>query len=231
LEAHGIKIGGVRTLELTRVEAAGQVNPFAPPPGRVVLAEHQSIPLSEEIQIIDKVSQNLHAEMLLRTLGHEEKNFGSLTVGLQVLQEFAGDIGIDPDAVHFGDGSGLSREALVTPRAIVKLLVHMAKSARAKIYFDALPIAGIDGTLATRFRRSRLEGRIHAKTGTIDHVNTLSGYMQLPSGRKLAFSVLADNHDMSEWTAPKTLDAVALAIYDAFGGRPRAPVKRKTSPK
>ena len=232
LESHGIKVGGgVKTLELTRVEAAGQVDPFAPPPGRVVLAEHQSIPLSEEIKITDKVSQNLHAEMLLRTLAREKKKFGSLTVGLELLQEFGSDIGIDPDAIQFADGSGLSREALVTPRAIVKLLVYMNKSPHAKVYFDALPVAGVDGTLGKRFTRSRVEGRIHAKTGTIDHVNTLSGYMQLPSGRILAFSVMADNHDMGKWTAPKELDAVALAIYDAFGGRRRTPVKRKPAPK
>ncbi|MGE5325558.1 MAG: D-alanyl-D-alanine carboxypeptidase/D-alanyl-D-alanine-endopeptidase [Deltaproteobacteria bacterium] len=232
LESRGIKVGGgVKTLELTRVEAAGQVNPFAPSPGRVVLADHQSIRLSEEVKIIDKVSQNLHAEMLLRTLAREKKKFGSLTVGLEILQEFAGEIGIDPGAVQFADGSGLSREALVTPRAIVKLLVHMDKSPQAKIYFDALPIAGVDGTLAKRFRRSRAGGKIHAKTGTINHVNTLSGYMQLPSGRKLAFSALADNHEMSDEAALKTLDAVALAIYDAYGGRARAPAKRKPARK
>lgn len=232
LEARGIKVGGgVKTLELTRVDAAGQVDPFAPSPGRVVLAEHQSIPLSEEIKVINKASQNLHAEMLLRTLARERKKFGSLTVGLKMLQEFAGEIDIDPDAVKFADGSGLSREALVTPGAIVKLLVHMEKSPRASVYFDSLPVAGEDGTLATRFRRTRAESRIHAKTGTIDHVNTLSGYMVLPSGRKLAFSVLADNHDMQDALALKALDAVALAIYDAYGGRSRAPVKRKPAPK
>jgi D-alanyl-D-alanine carboxypeptidase/D-alanyl-D-alanine-endopeptidase (penicillin-binding protein 4) len=229
LESRGVKVRGtVKVLELTRVEAAGQIDPFAPSPGRAVIAEHQSLPLREDIKVIDKVSQNLHAEMLLRTLARESRKFGSLSVGLKVLREFAGEIGIDPEEFDFADGSGLSRQALVTPRAIVKLLTYMAKSPRANIYFDALPVAGVDGTLANRFAGSRAAGRIHAKTGSIEHVNTLSGYMELPSGRRLAFSVLADNHDLSDAEALKTLDAVALGIYDAYGpGRRRAPAKRR----
>jgi serine-type D-Ala-D-Ala carboxypeptidase/endopeptidase (penicillin-binding protein 4) len=229
LEARGVKVyGSVKVLELTRVEAVGLADPFAPVPGRVVLAEHKSLPLRDEITVTNKVSQNLHAEMLLRTVAHETMNFGSLTVGLQVLREFAGEVGIDPEAIQFSDGSGLSREALVTPRAIVKLLVHMAKSPHSEIYFNSLPVAGVDGTLASRFARFRAARKIHAKTGSIEHVNTLSGYMELPSGRRLAFSVLADNHDMRGAEALRAVDAVAEAIYDAYGGgRRRAPAKHR----
>ena len=99
----------------------------------------------------------------------------------------------------------------------------MNQSPRAKFYFDARPVAGVDGTLAKRFRRSRAEGRIHAKTGTIEHVNTLSGYMELPSGRRLAFSLLADNNDLKSSQTIKTLDAIAQTIYDAYGDKRRRP--------
>jgi serine-type D-Ala-D-Ala carboxypeptidase/endopeptidase (penicillin-binding protein 4) len=219
LETRGIKVrGSVKVLELTRAEAVDLTNPFAPVPGRVVLAEHKSLPLRDEITVINKVSQNLHAEMLLRTLAHEAMGFGSLSVGLDALRAFAGDVGIDPDEIHFADGSGLSREALVTPRAFVKLLVYMAKSPCSDIYGNSLPVAGVDGTLAHRFPYARAAGRIHAKTGSIDHVNTLSGYMDLQSGRRLAFSILADNHDLKAAGGIIIVDALARAIYDAYGG-------------
>jgi D-alanyl-D-alanine carboxypeptidase/D-alanyl-D-alanine-endopeptidase (penicillin-binding protein 4) len=224
LEARGVAARGqVKVLETSRIQAANMVDPFAAPGPRVVLAEHKSVPLRQEIQVINKVSQNLHAEMLLRTLGREVKNYGSLTVGLQVLNDFAAEVGIDPRATYFADGSGLSREALVTPRAIVELLVYMANSPNGGVYFDSLPIAGVDGTLANRFEGSSAIGKIHAKTGTIEHVNTLSGYMELPSGRRLAFSLLADNNDLKSGHTIKTLDAIAQTIYDAYGGKKRRP--------
>jgi serine-type D-Ala-D-Ala carboxypeptidase/endopeptidase (penicillin-binding protein 4) len=228
LEARGVSVQGkVKVLELTRVQAAGRVDPFAVSGTRTVLAERKSVPLREEIQVINKVSQNLHAEMLLRTLGREVKNYGSLTVGLQLLDEFVQDIGIQPGETYFADGSGLSPQDLVSPGALVKLLVYMAHSSNRDVYFDSLPVAGVDGTLAERFQFSSAAGKIHAKTGTLTHVNTLSGYMQLPSGRRLAFSILADNHDQTSAETLKTLDAIAETIYDAYGGRRRrAPVRR-----
>jgi serine-type D-Ala-D-Ala carboxypeptidase/endopeptidase (penicillin-binding protein 4) len=223
LEARGVTVRGkVKVLELSRIEAANRVDSFALPVGRVVLAQHKSVPLREEITVTNKVSQNLHAEMLLRTLGRVTENYGSLTVGLNVLREFTGEIGIDPDETYFADGSGLSREALVSPRAVVKLLVHMAKSPRSGIFFDSLPVAGVDGTLANRFVDSTAYGKIHAKTGTIEHVNTLSGYMELASGRRLAFSVFVDNHNLRSTEALKTLDAITQAIFDAYRGRRRS---------
>ncbi len=115
----------------------------------------------------------------------------------------------------------MSRAALVTPSAILKVLVAMAKSPHADVFFNSLPIAGVDGTLADRFVGTREAGQIHAKTGTIEHVNTLSGYMVLPSGKRLAFSILADNQSLQGDDAEKVLDALAQTIYDAYGGRAR----------
>ncbi|HET7842460.1 MAG TPA: D-alanyl-D-alanine carboxypeptidase/D-alanyl-D-alanine-endopeptidase [Terriglobia bacterium] len=222
LEARGVKVqGGIKTLELTRVEAAGRADPFRSEQTRAILAEHRSLPLSNDITVINKISQNLHAEMLLRTLARESAHYGSLSVGLEMLREFAGEIGIESDEIHFADGSGLSREALLTPSAILKLLVYMAKSPHADAFFSSLPIAGVDGTLGDRFVGTRQAGQIHAKTGTIEHVNTLSGYMILPSGKRLAFSILADNQNLQGDDAENVLDEVAQTIYDAFGGRSR----------
>jgi D-alanyl-D-alanine carboxypeptidase/D-alanyl-D-alanine-endopeptidase (penicillin-binding protein 4) len=222
LEAQGIAVRGhVEVRHLTRLEAATSADPFPKPAPRVVLAEHVSEPLAADIKIINKVSHNLHVEMLLRTLGHEVENYGSLTVGLEVLQEFAARVGVQPEAVKFSDASGLSRQDLVAPHAIIKLLEYMAASPRFKIFLDSLPVAGEDGTLANRFRGPPARGRIHAKTGTMEHTNTLSGYMDLPSGERLAFSILGNNHPLKSAEGAAVLDRIALEIYRHFAGRPR----------
>ena len=220
LEARGVAVRGrVEVRHPTRLEAATATDPFPKAPPRAVLAEHLSHPLAEDIKIINKVSHNLHVEMLLRTLGHEVKNYGSLTVGLEVLQEFAAQVGVEPGAVNFADGSGLSRQDLVAPRAIVKLLEYMAASPRFQVFLDSLPVAGEDGTLADRFTGPPARGRIHAKTGAMEHVNALSGYMDLPSGERLAFSILGNNHPLKSAEGAAVLDRIALVIYRHFAGR------------
>ena len=233
LEARGIVVRGeVEVRHLRRIEAAELDNPFpsrpAGPP-RVVLAEHRSLPLGKEIKVINKESQNLHVEMLLRTLGRELKNYGSLTVGLEVLGEFAAQVGVERGETHFADGSGLSREDLVAPRAVVKLLEYMARSRRFEAFFDSLPVAGVDGTLAQRFKGTPAEGRIHAKTGTVEHVNALSGYMDLPSGERLIFSIIGNSHPLKAGEGARIVDRIAVAIYEAFEAQKKFPPRRGKS--
>jgi D-alanyl-D-alanine carboxypeptidase/D-alanyl-D-alanine-endopeptidase (penicillin-binding protein 4) len=157
--------------------------------------------------------------MLLRTLGHEVKGNGSLTAGLEVLQEFAAQVGIEATAVKPVDGSGLSRQDLVAPRAITKLLEYMAASPRFQAFLDSLPVSGKDGTLADRFRGPPTGGRIHAKTGSMEHVNALSGYMDLPSGERLAFAIIGNNHPTKPDQGEAVVDRIALVIYRHFAGR------------
>jgi D-alanyl-D-alanine carboxypeptidase/D-alanyl-D-alanine-endopeptidase (penicillin-binding protein 4) len=220
LEERGIKVHGkVVVKHLTRIEAATIPDPPPPPAPRLVLAEHRSPPLREDITVINKVSQNLHAEMLLRTLGREVENFGSSASGLEVLDDFAEKAGIPHDEYYFSDGCGLSRKALVAPEAVVKLLQYMAHSPNFDVYYDSLPVAGIDGTLANRFERTIVEGAIHAKTGTITHVNALSGYMDLPSGDRLAFSIFGNAHPASARKGARAVDQIAFALFEHFGRR------------
>ena len=109
--------------------------------------------------MVNKESENLHAEMLLRTLGRVLNNHGSLAGGLDALNTFATQqVGILPGETYFSDGSGLSREDLVAPQAAVKLLLYMARSPHFQAYFDSLPVSGIDGTLAHRLSGRRREG-------------------------------------------------------------------------
>jgi len=212
--------GRVVARHLTRAEAVMRPENVTVTPPRVVLAEHVSLPLRESIKVTNKTSHNLHAEMLLRTLGREVKGFGSLTTGLEVLSEFAIRAGVAPEEVHFADGSGLSREDLVTPHAIALLLAYMARSPNAEAFFESLPVAGMDGTLAERFGRTSAKGRIAAKTGTLEHVNALSGYMNLRSGERLAFSILGNSHLLKSGEAVRVVDQIALAIFDSFDSGP-----------
>lgn len=217
LEARGVAVRGrVEVHHLTRIEAATTDDPFPKTPSRVLLAEHLSAPLREDIETINKLSQNLHAEMLLRTLGREVKQYGSLTVGLEVLNEFAAQAGIAPAEVNFTDASGLSRHVLIAPRAVIKLLKFMAASSRFDAFLDSLPVAGVDGTLADRFGGSPVKGRVRAKTGTMDHTNALSGYMDLPSGQRLAFSIIGNSHLLKSAEGAAVVDEIALAIYRHF---------------
>jgi len=227
LEARSIAVrGSVVVRHFTPVEASPGLQPSSPAPARVVLAEHVSPPLREGLKVLNKVSQNLHAEMLLRTLGREVKSSGSPTAGLEVLQEFTAQAGIAPEEFRFADGSGLSREALVAPHALIKLLEYMARSPRFGAFYDSLPVAGVDGTLAERFQGTRAEGRIHAKTGTLEHTNALSGYLDLPSGKRLAFSIIGNSHLLKATEGAKLLDRLVLTIYEWYGRGPKPARKR-----
>ena len=218
LRARGIVVQGpIEVRHFTRLEAASLPNPAPPSPPRVVLAEHTSPPLSEAIKVVNKESENLHAEMLLRTLGRVQNNHGSLAGGLEALNAFAAQqVGILPGETYFSDGSGLSREDLVAPHAAVKLLLYMAHSPHFPAYFDSLPVSGIDGTLAHRLLDDDVKGKIHAKTGSVEHVNTLSGYMDLPSGKRLVFSIMTNNHPLPNKAGQETLDAITVEIYKWF---------------
>ena len=218
LRARGIVVQGpIEVRHLTRLEAASFPSPLPLSSPRMVLAEHPSPPLSEAIKVVNKESQNLHAEMLLRTLGRIENHQGSLAAGLAALDAFAArQVGILPGETCFSDGSGLSREDLVAPQAAVKLLRYMGHTPHFQAYFDSLPVSGIDGTLAHRLLTDDVKGKIHAKTGSVEHVNTLSGYMDLPSGKRLVFSIMANNHPLPNKAGQETLDAITVEIYKWF---------------
>jgi len=218
LEARGIVVKGeIQVRHSTRLEAASVIEPSSGSVPRTVLAEHLSPPLAEAIKAVNKESENLHAEMLLRTLGRMLNNRGSLEGGLDALNTFVTQqVGILPGETYFSDGSGLSREDLVAPHATVRLLLYMARSPHFQAYFDSLPVSGIDGTLAHRLSADDVKGKIHAKTGSVEHVNTLSGYMDLPSGKRLVFSIMANGHPLPNKAGQETLDAIAEEIFKWF---------------
>jgi D-alanyl-D-alanine carboxypeptidase/D-alanyl-D-alanine-endopeptidase (penicillin-binding protein 4) len=178
-----------------------------------VLASYESQPLSQDLRVINKVSQNLHAELMLRLLGRERGTAGTIEGGLEVVRGFLNQAGIRGDEYVFFDGSGLSRQNLVTPHAVVKLLTYASTQPWGTLYRDTLPVAGVDGSLSERFKGNpRMQGRVQAKTGSLGHVNCLSGYAQTEKGDQIVFSIMANNHTLTSHRALETIDEIIAAL-------------------
>jgi D-alanyl-D-alanine carboxypeptidase/D-alanyl-D-alanine-endopeptidase (penicillin-binding protein 4) len=211
LEERGITVAGAAVARhLPPSEAAG--GPAAEE-ASVVLARRVSAPLAEDLRIIDKASQNLHAEMALRAVGRARRNVGSRAAGLDELRAFLTEAGVADTSYNIEDGSGLSRPNMVTPAAVVKLLRYMYSSPSRDTWISFLPVAGKDGTLAGRFDDTPAAGRIHAKTGSLGHVNALSGYAQRRDGSWVAFSILVNNSNQSAATVRAVMDKICILIW------------------
>ncbi len=198
---------------------------IAPPAnGMRVLATHVSVPFEQDIVVTNKVSQNLHAELYMHILGRLEGGDGSIAQGLRVIRQFLTNTGtegaesgpgIDPGDFVFYDGSGLSPQDLVTPRALTRLLTFAARQPWGATYRASLPIGGVDGSLGERFAAPALKGKVFAKTGTLSEVHGLSGYLTAASGRTLAFSILVNDRMPSGEAARNAMDKIVAAIAAA----------------
>ncbi len=152
-----------------------------------------SPPFKEIIKVINKNSENFFAEQLIKTIGFEEKDFGSIDTGVEAMHELFQDMGINPDNMVIADGSGLSRLSLVTPKQFVTLLSFMYKNRYFIPFFNSLPIAGVDGTLGKRMKNTKAANKVRAKTGYLDAVRSLSGYAFTGDNEPVAFSIIANN--------------------------------------
>jgi D-alanyl-D-alanine carboxypeptidase/D-alanyl-D-alanine-endopeptidase (penicillin-binding protein 4) len=161
-------------------------------PSGMELASLESAPLFQVIQVVNKVSQNLHAEMLLRETAYATRSMGTLAAGLDERKSFLTEAGIPQKTYAFVDGSGLARQDVTSPQATVALLRYMWSRPERQAWVDSLPIGGVDGTLKSRFKNIAGADRVHAKTGSLSHVAALSGYLQTKSGKWLIFSMMAN---------------------------------------
>ncbi|MGB7846163.1 MAG: D-alanyl-D-alanine carboxypeptidase/D-alanyl-D-alanine-endopeptidase [Candidatus Acidiferrum sp.] len=193
-----------------------QHEPDPPQTTRMVFAEHTSIPLGDAVKLVNKISQNLHTEVLLRTAARQSGRWSEPEDLQKFAQEFYFRTGIAPDDVVQTDGSGLSRHDLVTPRALVALLQYAQKQAWFPVFYASLPVAGVDGTLNERMKNSGIAGRIHAKTGSVTHVRTLSGFAETPGGRRLIFSFLSNNQSGKNHEVHDALDGLCQAMIEEF---------------
>ncbi len=239
LEARGVRVmGNVRVQHAPPPESTPAGEPVFPAAGaaagatpaaaggRRVLAEHLSPPLIESIQFTNKASNNLHAELLLRAVAREKLGLGSTAAGLKVEDDFRRAVGIVDGDVLLSDGSGLARDDLVTPRAMVMLLRYAAEQPWGRDFVSTLPIAGVDGTLEDRMKNTAATGLIEAKTGTLEHDHALSGYATTLRGEYLAFAIFCNNDAQHGPGASATIDAIAKAMVETLGGG-WAPRKKK----
>ncbi len=205
LVRRGVEIHGA---PLARHRASGEESPGAS--GRL-WAMRTSPPLTDILQMVDKVSQNLHAELMLREVGRVKGTEGTREAGLRVMEGFMRTIGAAPDENRVDDGSGLSRNSQVTPKLVTRLLSHMASNEE---YATLLPIGGEDGTLAHRLCCTQAAHNILAKTGTLNRSVALSGYVQSKTYGQLAFSIIVNNFPARAVDVQPWVDKIALALTD-----------------
>ena len=223
LAQRGITIYGktrTRHTELANLENLS-VTAFASGGGRatngnqpLVLGQHQSQAMLEDLTVINKVSQNLHAELMLRLLGREKGTAGTVESGLEVERGFLAQAGIGRDEVALYDGSGMSRLNLVAPEAVVKLLQYADKQPWGATFASTLPVAGTDGSLIDRLKGTAGDGRVMSKTGTLTHVTALAGYATTAGGERVAFSIFCNNHTVPTKRAQELIDRIVLALVD-----------------
>ncbi|HUF51621.1 MAG TPA: D-alanyl-D-alanine carboxypeptidase/D-alanyl-D-alanine-endopeptidase, partial [Longimicrobiales bacterium] len=183
---------------------------------RRVLVTHRSVPLPQLIAPVLQTSQNWFAEQLLKTIGREAGGEGSWSRGLELERRFLIDVvGIDSTTFRLRDASGLSAGTLITPRTLVQLLAYMQRTPRLAPALAALPVAG-GATGSMRRRLEDLRGRVTAKTGSINNVDSLGGFLTADSGRRVIFAIIANNSGRSSTAMRPVLDDIVRAISAAW---------------
>jgi D-alanyl-D-alanine carboxypeptidase/D-alanyl-D-alanine-endopeptidase (penicillin-binding protein 4) len=193
----------------------------------IEVAQFASQPLSEMLKVVNKQSQNMHTELLLRQLGTRHPDYGLLDeygqpkqtamLGNEVRRRFLQRAGIEVDTLSLRDGSGLARQNLVTPRSTSRLLEFMLTHPHSNVFRESLALAGVDGTLERRMRETEAFSNFHGKTGTLSYVNSLSGYVTTHRGQLLIFSMMGNNYVGSGREVTVVLDQVC-AILAEFDG-------------
>lgn len=197
LKARGISLrGGVA------------IDTVADTTGLTLLASRRSPPLSAILPAFQKPSQNQIGELLLRTLGRENTGVGTADSGRVIVRRQLEAWGIDSSQAAIRDGSGLSRRNFISPYAVVRILDQMRGREDFNVWYQALPLGGVDGTLRERMRDTPAAGNVRAKTGTLDRVRSLSGYLRTADGHLLLFSMLANNHPVPTREVERVQDAL-----------------------
>ncbi|MFN3212735.1 MAG: D-alanyl-D-alanine carboxypeptidase/D-alanyl-D-alanine-endopeptidase [Henriciella sp.] len=224
LTARGISVGAIETRHRPLAlidEAPGPDDEIAPADlaihsaARSAAAILPPAPLTESLKRISKDSENLHADLAVRRLGLLEGT-GSRDYGVAVLNAFLEEAGLPETGYALQGGSGMSIYNRISPRSMVQLLAFAATQPWFDDWIEDQPISGVDGSLKRRFVGTPLEGRIFAKTGTLNGANALSGMMIAQSGRKLLFSIIANDRPTTARSAIPEMDAALVEIAGRY---------------
>jgi D-alanyl-D-alanine carboxypeptidase/D-alanyl-D-alanine-endopeptidase (penicillin-binding protein 4) len=213
LEARGIRVSG-----RSRARHAGDPEPQPRAGAAKIIAERLSPALIEDVRLTNKLSQNLHAELMLRVAARESAGARTMEDALKFAAQFRERIGLAAGDVVQTDGSGLSRNSLATPETIVGTLAYAARQPWGEAFAATLPVAGVDGTLENRMKNTAAAGRLRAKTGTINSASGLSGYATTVKGQRLIFSIFANNNAGAARDATTVMDAICVAMIEELGG-------------
>ena len=216
LEARGVTVEGTvrarhRPLDLSDDPATGVLSRAGAGPDGVEAARLVRPPLLGSLTRTAKFSQNLHAELMLRRLGRVE-GAGSSADGLAQVRAMLATAGIAPSAFDLYDGSGLSAYNRVSPRATATFLLWTTRQPWGEAWRATLPVGGRDGTLSRRFVGTPLEGKVFAKTGTLNGVNALAGFLTAASGRTLAVAIYANDRPSTAGSALEPMDRALLML-------------------
>ena len=239
--ARGITVtGSVKTIN----DRPAPSCPGCPGTNDAKIATSESPALSLIAAKTMKPSQNMFTETLLWTLGEKYRgvqqpdmtreppgstasdqgrrvfsNRTSSELGIASVRSFLTQIGVAPDGIIQYDGSGMSRHNLVTPSAVVRLYMYMSKESRySQAWRDSLTIGGVDGTLRNRFKGTRAEANMRGKTGTLDQVSALSGYVTTAGGEQLVVSIIVNNVPGGSSIRTGVMDSIVVLLAD-FNGR------------
>jgi D-alanyl-D-alanine carboxypeptidase/D-alanyl-D-alanine-endopeptidase (penicillin-binding protein 4) len=191
------------------------------PTSAATVTSRDSMTLEQLLPYFLKLSNNGHAELLVKAMGRKASNTGTAAAGIAAIRSFLARTGVEPAKVRLADGAGLSRQDLVSPEQVTALLVGARSKPWFTTWYNALPIAGnsdkmIGGTLASRMGGTAAANNVHGKTGTLTGVSALSGFVTTAGGQKLVFSILL-NQFLGD-SAPKSIeDTIAVALANSGG--------------
>ncbi len=196
---------------------------YTPPPATTTIWKRSSEPLSKTLGLFWQPSDNLIAEQLLLELGAssptaaaERVKIGTRGSGYNVEQSWLQSIGVDPHSVTIADGSGLSEYDRITPNALVAILKYDWAGPNRQTVLDALPLAGVRGTLKSSFVGTTLSGNVFAKTGSINHARTLAGYLKTPHHGTIAFALMFNDWMDASPNAAESVSTVQAAVLEAL---------------
>jgi serine-type D-Ala-D-Ala carboxypeptidase/endopeptidase (penicillin-binding protein 4) len=180
-------------------------------PTGTVLASRQSPPMTALLQVMDKVSQNLYAELMLREVGRFSRHQGTREAGIEEMDAMMHEIKAERDDWKLEDGSGLSRNVMITPRAFTRLLAYLNASKYRDAWLSLLPVGGEDGTLSRRLSGG---SGIRAKTGSLSRALALSGYADSKTRGRLAFSILVNDFSAPQNEVRAWIDKIAMSLLE-----------------